>query len=146
MSIKAALLLVLICVVGVVIQSGFLWVDVREKGPDGHHIVLPVPMVLARVGVALVPAHAFAGEAADMQEALPAVGALCDSLAKMPDAVLVEVQSTREQVRIAKRGDSLDIDVDDSDGTVHLSVPLASAADLMKDLACKAEKAPASGG
>lgn len=141
MSIKAALLLALICVVGIVVESGFMWVDVRERGPDGHHIVLPVPMVLARMGVACVPSDVFADGAAQMQAALPAVGALCDALAKMPDAVLVDVQSTREQVQIAKRGGSLTIDVNDSDATVHLSVPLASAGDLMKDLARKAARA-----
>jgi hypothetical protein len=37
---------------------------------------------------------------------------------------LVEVTSPHEKVSIVKRGDSLIIDVDDANETVHISVPL----------------------
>lgn len=38
--------------------TGILIVDVREGGPDGTHIVIPVPLVVAQAALALAPAEA----------------------------------------------------------------------------------------
>jgi hypothetical protein len=55
---------------------------------------------------------------------LPVIEAVSEELARCPDGPLVEVVSPHEKVSIVKQGDSLIIDVDDANETVHISVPL----------------------
>ena len=40
---------------GTVAATGVAWVDVREGGANGTHIVIPVPLVAAEVAAAFVP-------------------------------------------------------------------------------------------
>jgi hypothetical protein len=38
-----------------VAATGIAWVDVREGGPRGTHVVVPVPLLAAEVAAAFVP-------------------------------------------------------------------------------------------
>ena len=51
----AAVLSLPLLLVGVMGSSSCLIVDVKEGGPDGMHIVVPVPLFLAQMALSFVP-------------------------------------------------------------------------------------------
>ena len=51
-----------VAMLATVASLGVVVVDVREGGPDGHHIVVPVPLVLAQAALAVAPAFAPRGQ------------------------------------------------------------------------------------
>src|SRR5512143_302516 len=54
----AVILGVPIALLATVASLGIVVVDVREGGPSGSHIVVPVPLVFAQAALALAPAVA----------------------------------------------------------------------------------------
>jgi len=117
-----------------VYHVGAVWVDVREKAPNGEHVRLVVPAVLAPVGAMLVPKAKLQEAPPELQEWLPVIEAASEELAHCPDGPLVEVDSRHEHVRIAKVGGSLVIDVDSDHETVHVSIPLKAVAYTARQL------------
>jgi len=55
-------------------------------------------------------------------------------LEKVPDALLVEVESPTEHVRVQTRRGSFVVDVDDPGETVHVAVPIRAARKVMEEL------------
>jgi hypothetical protein len=51
----AVILGVPIALLATIASLGVVVVDVREGGPDGHRIVVPVPLVFAQAALALAP-------------------------------------------------------------------------------------------
>ena len=111
-----------------VYSTGMARVEVREKTLNGHHIRLFVPAVVVPIAVRLVPKAKLRDASRDLQAWLPAIKVASEELSRCPDGPLVEVDSRREHVRIAKRGDALVIDVDSERDTVHISFPLRAVA------------------
>jgi hypothetical protein len=70
----------------------------------------------------------------DARPWLPVAAALAKELQNYPDASFIEVSSGQEQVRIATRGGALVVDVNSPEETVHISIPLATLADLTAEL------------
>ncbi len=108
----------------VAFSEGAVSVRVLEKKRDGHHIRLLVPAMVVPLGIRLVPNEKLEQASAEMRPWLPAIKLATQELAKYPDGPFVEVRSPREQVSITKQGGVLVIDVDSSEETVHVSVPL----------------------
>lgn len=102
-------------------------VDVKEGGPSGHRIVLPVPMALARAAVSLAPQPQVAGAPAELREAAPAAQAALAALAEAPDFELVRVEQRDQVVSIRKEGEKLRIEVDSDRERVRVNVPLGAA-------------------
>jgi hypothetical protein len=82
-----------------------------------------------------VPRHNFADSSHDMRDALPIIDAAIPALNDCPDGVLVEVKDPGEHVLVSKRGGSIIVDVNDSDETVHVSVPLIAAQSAVHQIA-----------
>jgi len=111
--------------------TGIVVVDVQELGPDGHHIVIPVPLALVRTAAAFVPPQK-AGEV--WSEALPHLEAARDvlqALAEAPDGELVRVEEADEQVVISKEGSLLRVRVHGKDEDVTVCVPLSLALEAL---------------
>ena len=108
----------------VVYNTGAIRVDVREKQRNGDHVRLWVPAVVLPIGVHVVPKDKLREASEKIRPWLPTIKAATEELSRCPDTTLVEVDSKREHVHIAKVGDSLVIDVDDPGETVHVSVPI----------------------
>lgn len=102
--------------------TGVVVVDVREK--DGTHIVVPVPLVAARMAAGFVPTDK-ARVPIDSEAArhLPLARDLVQALAKGPDGELVRVEEEGTQVLISKVGDRLEIRVDDDGERVKVNAP-----------------------
>ena len=119
----------LLVLTGVVVyEAGAIRVEVFEKSRGGHHIWLAVPAALLPIGVKLAPKQTLRDATRELRPWLPAIRAASKELERCPDGPLVEVDDRKEQVRIAKRGGALYIDVDSDTETVHVSFPLGVVA------------------
>lgn len=116
-------------------SEGFIYVNVQEKHPGGSHVNVFVPAALVPAALHFVPKHHFADSSHDMREALPIIDAAIPALNDCPDGVLVEVKEPGEHVLVAKHGDSIVVDVNDPDETVHVSVPLGAAQSAIHQIA-----------
>jgi hypothetical protein len=115
-------------VAGTALQSGVLVVDVRD---NGHHIVLPVPLGLARMALGFVPQDKVQLHTQIAPEHAQLARKLVAALADAPDAELVRVEQDDQQVVIAKKGGVIQVHVQQADQDVHLELPLQAALLLM---------------
>ena len=116
-------------------SEGFINVIVHEKKPDGTHLMIIVPAVLAPVTLSFVPRHQLAQASEDLRPYMPAIDAAIPALEDCPDGVLVEVTDPGEHVTVAKSGGSIVVDVTDREDVVHVSVPLRAARSAMHEIA-----------
>ena len=122
----------------VVYSEGAVTVYVHEKQPEGTRIWLPVPALLVEVGMRFVPADELREASTQVRPWLPAIRAASGELARCPDATLVEVKNSTEHVLISKLGNTLRVDVDDVNDTVHVSVPVEFVNSLAQELEARA--------
>jgi len=123
-------------------SMGAVRVEVKSKEPGGEHVRIIAPAVLLPLGAMLVPKAKIQEAAHDLQPWLPTVRAAAEELLRCPDGPLVQVDNRHEHVKIAKVGDALVIDVDDTGETVHIAVPLRAAAYACNRLAEEALAEP----
>jgi hypothetical protein len=125
-----------IMVAGTAVTSGLMTVSVQEGGPDGLDLYVPLPAGVVEGALAVAPIalrfaddHGADGELAELRaelvDVLPIAVALLDGIARMPDAVLVEVEDGGEYVRVSKAGSRLEIQVIDGDDRVTVGVPVS---------------------
>ncbi len=124
-------LLVPIVMFGVVISADYAVVDVREGGPDGMHIIIPVPLALARVALTFAPEDAQYIPCPEISGYIPAIQRAIGELRAARDGVLVSVEERDETVIIRKVGENLQIDVDGDSEEVHVTIPLDAVVDIL---------------
>jgi hypothetical protein len=125
-----------VALLATVASLGVVVVDVREGGPNGQRIVVPLPLVLAQAAVAVAPLVADEKLRIPDNEALQHMGMarqVMEALAKSPDGELVRVEERDEQVVIAKQGRTLHIRVHGAKGDVSVNVPLHLALQALPD-------------
>ncbi len=111
---------------GAAVNTSVLMVDVDTA--DGPHIVLPVPLPLARAGLAFAPDEARRVEVPELAEHLPHARRVVETLRDAPDAVIVDVEDGEEHVSVVKEGDVLRVRVVDGERTTaDVRLPLGSA-------------------
>ncbi|HKO05654.1 MAG TPA: hypothetical protein VJW51_12935 [Candidatus Acidoferrales bacterium] len=118
----------------VVMKDGMIEVNVQEKRADGSHVHLYVPATVATWGVHLAPQERLREHLRHSREHLALARVALRELEKVPDAILVEVESPREHVRVQIRHGSFFVDVDDEGETVHVAVPISAARKVIEDL------------
>jgi hypothetical protein len=126
-----------------VAATGVAVVDVRDGGPAGHHLVVPVPLVAAQLAAGFVPKSARKLDVGEARRYLPAANEVLKALADGPDGELVRVEQPNESVRIAKVGRDLAIHVKNKEGDVSVDVPIALATAVVTELE-SGEASPAS--
>jgi len=107
------------------VNAGILVVDVREDGPDGHHVFVPVPLALARTALWFVPTKHLAVKEPEFEEHREMVLRLLRELGKAEDADLVEVHDGDESVLVRKVGNHLEVHVSNNSEKVDVRAPLA---------------------
>jgi hypothetical protein len=122
----------------VVMKDGMIEVNVQEKHPGGSHVHLFVPATVATWGVHLAPTERLREHLRNSREHLALAHVALRELEKLPDAVLAEVESAEEHVRIATLSGNLLVDVDDRGETVHVTLPLRAARKVVEDLEASA--------
>ncbi len=120
---------------GVLCSGGMVHVKVIEKHPQGTHIHVIAPAMLAPIAVHLAPQHALAEAAREILPHLPVIRATIDGLRDSEDIELVQVSEPHEHVRVAKEGGSIVVDVDDADDTMHVSAPIRAVSQTIEALA-----------
>jgi hypothetical protein len=111
---------------------GVMVVDVREGGPDGHHILVPVPLVLAEAGLAFVPANKTTVPREAMKH-LPVAREVMEALLSGPDGEFVRVEEDRQTVVISKKNGKLHVHVTEEGQDVTLNLPAAMIRAAMPD-------------
>jgi len=117
-----------------VAMMDWMVVDVRTTGEDAVHLAIPFPLVVGEVAAAFLPEEAVR----DMRVPVEArqhreqVLAALRTLAEMPDATLVRVETPDELVVITKEDDQLRVAVDADDATVRCTVPIAGVLDALE--------------
>ncbi|MCL4822144.1 MAG: hypothetical protein KJ067_23705 [Vicinamibacteria bacterium] len=115
-----------------VANTSMLVVDVKEGGPSGHRIVVPVPLFLAQAALNLAPAQATRTELPEEAlETLTRSAGLLDALADCPDAELIRVEDGEQTVVIEKAGDLIKVSVDGRREQVRVNVPIGVVRDFV---------------
>ena len=126
--VKLAILLgVPIAMLATVASLGVVVVDVREGGPDGNHIVVPVPLVFAQAALAIAPMAAPVDKLRVPHEAAEHMGLAregLEALAAAPGGEFVRVAERDQQVLITKEGRTLKVHVTGKRENVTVNVPL----------------------
>lgn len=115
--------------VGALLSATWVVVDVRPA--DGPHIIVPVPLGLARAALAFAPDEAKHIELPELEEYADLASEILDELLDAPDGILVEVHDGNDHVLIAKVGDEIEIKVNGDDEEVSIRLPLTVAADIL---------------
>lgn len=119
----------------VLCSEGFVTVRVKEHQPNGSHIFVVAPAMLAPIALRLAPRERLQEAEKQVRPYLPTIRVAAEELAKCSNATFVEVQSPDEHVRISKSWGAIVIDVDDKDETVHVSVPIRAVQSAIEELA-----------
>ena len=116
-------------------SEGFMAIKVHEKRADGTNFSIVLPAALVPATLAFVPNHHLAEASGQLQPYMPMIDAALSALEECPDGVLVEVTDPHEHALITKNGGSVDVDVNDSNEVVHVSVPLRAAQSTLHEIA-----------
>ena len=131
--VKLAIILgVPIALLATIASLGVVVVDVREGGPNGNRIVVPVPLVAAQAALALAP---LADTHHGMKLQLPPEAAehmglareVLEAIAAAPDGEYVRVEQRDELVVVAKEGRHFKVHVSGPRENVSVNVPLQLA-------------------
>jgi hypothetical protein len=114
--------------VALLASASYVVVDVTA---DGHHFILPVPLVVARAAAAFAPEECSRIACPEFAEYQEATERILEELLIAPDGELVHVQDGDETVLISKFGDALEVEVHSEDEDVSVSVPLEAVLDLV---------------
>jgi len=120
---------------GVLCSEGLVQVKVIEKQPQGVHIRMFAPAMLAPMAMHLAPRQSLAEATREIHPYLPVIRATMESLRQADDVVFVQVEGPGEHVKVQKLGGSIIVDVDDPDATVHVTAPIRAIASTMEQLA-----------
>jgi hypothetical protein len=117
---------------GLLLSADYAVVDVREGGPGGMRIIVPVPLALARVALSFAPPEARYIQVPEIAEYLPYAERLVEELRGAGDGLLVSVEDRDQTVRIRKVGDMLEVHVVDGDELIDVTVPLDAVLDMVR--------------
>ena len=120
---------------GVLCSEGLVHVKVVEKQPQGFHLNVIAPAMLAPIALHFVPSRDLAPATSQIQPYMPTIRAALDGLRDAEDIVLVDVTEPGQHVHVSKSGGSIIVDVDDSDATVHVSTPIRAISSTVEQLA-----------
>ncbi len=121
----------------VAMSEGLVHVRVYEKRPQGTHLSLIVPGVLAPAAIFCVPSRHLQQASDQLRPWMPAIRAAVDELKEERDMTFVEVVQDGQHVCVSKSGGSVIVDVDNPEETVHVSTPLRAIGSTIEELASK---------
>jgi hypothetical protein len=129
LKIAAALAAVPLGLVTLTASTGVVLIDVQERGPSGHHIVVPLPLAALQAAALFIPAQHAHFESRHADVARSVLLALRGSI----DGELVRVEEPGQQVVISKDGDILHVQVHEPGQDVTVNVPLSLAMAALPD-------------
>jgi hypothetical protein len=124
----------------VLCSEGLVHVRVIERQPQGIHINVIAPAMLAPIAVHLAPPRDLEKASRKIQPYMPVIRAALDGLRDSEDVMLVDVKDPGERVRVSKSGGSIVVDVDDQGEAVHVSAPIRAISSTVEELAAATSK------
>jgi hypothetical protein len=115
-----------------VYATGLAVVDIREGGPDGTRLIIPVPLALASTALLFVDQKHEGIQWPGLEQHRDAAIRLARELQRSPDARFVEVEGRGERVTVDKSGGLLIVEVRDGEQEVLVRVPIAALAELIE--------------
>ena len=135
MPLVGKVLLGMVVVTAVVLKDGVIEVNVQENHKDGSHVHFYVPATVATWGVHLAPEARIREHLRhEDRQNLEIACATLRAMEKLPDTVLVEVESAKEHVNVAIHDGDFLVDVNDHGDLVHIRVPIRAARKVVEDL------------
>ncbi len=130
---KTVLLAVLLTPLLMIAMAKYVIVDVREGGPDGLRLWVPVPLILAQAALQFAPEEArhVRVRNKDLTEFLPLLRAVAKELKNVDDAELVRVEEKDQRVLVTKSGVDLMGDVSTPREKVHVAVPVEAIEEFL---------------
>jgi hypothetical protein len=125
-----ALASLLVAAGGYLAHMGVATVRVEQSGPDGARILVPFPMAVARVALAVTPEEELRELRSEVGPWAPALVRIAGELEDAPDALLVEFVDENDTVVIRKEGRKLVVEWAGPEEAVRVKVPLRSLASL----------------
>lgn len=126
----------------VLCSEGLVHVKVIEKEPQGVHINVIAPAMLAPIAVHLAPQRELARAARQIQPYMPVIRAALNSLRESEDVVLVDVNEPGQHVEVMKSGGSIVVDVDDEGETVHVATPIRAISSTVEQVVAATSNQP----
>lgn len=131
LAVFASIVVLVACTIA---ATGIVYVSVHEKKPGGTHITLFVPAILVPIAMHFVPPDEIRRQTKDVAQYLPAIRIASRELTRCPDGPLVEVHSREQNVSVVKQGNSMLVNVEDSEESVHVSFPLRAVESVVARL------------
>ncbi len=120
---------------GILCSEGMVSVNVETKQPEKHHIFIVAPAMLVPITLYFVPKEHLAQSAREIRPWMPTIRAALDGLRETDDVTFVEVKEPGQNVRVAKSGGSIVVDVTGDDENVHVSTPIRAMSSAIEELA-----------
>ena len=120
---------------GVICSEGMISVNVQTRAPEKHHVYVVAPAMLVPIAMQFIPKEHLAEHAHEIQPWLPTIRASLEALRESEDITFVEVKEPGQNVRVAKSGGSIVVDVNENDETVHVSTPIRAMSSAIEELA-----------
>jgi hypothetical protein len=120
---------------GIICSEGMISVNVETRQPEKHHVFVVAPAMLVPIAMHFVPKDRLGEQAREIQPWMPTIRAALDALSESDDITFVEVKEPGQNVRVAKSGGSIVVDVNDNDETVHVSTPIRAMSSAIEELA-----------
>ncbi len=118
-------------VVALAYTSGTVYVEVEEGNTD---LSIPLPGGLLPMALRFMPRGVCHDLATEVGPSWGAVTAAVDEMDRIPDSVLVAVDSGKNQVRVVKEGGRIVVRVESGDGRVMVSVPLRMVSSVVHQI------------
>lgn len=119
-------LLTVTLVTAFILRQGFLVVRVDESAPGIHHFHLWLPATFVSAAFAFTPKDKLRKAAEKAGPWLEVAHTSCEQLERTPDFTLADITDSTSHVTVQKRGDSMEISVDEPNDKVFVAVPLVS--------------------
>jgi hypothetical protein len=110
-------------------------VNVEARQPEKHHVFVVAPAMLVPIAMHFVPKDRLREQAREIEPWMPTIRAALDALSESDDIAFVEVKEPGQNVRVAKSGGSIVVDVNDENETVHVSTPIRAMESALEELA-----------
>ena len=120
---------------GILCSEGLISVNVETRQPEKRHVYVLAPAMLVPIAMQFVPKEHLAEQAREIRPWMPTIRAAVDALSETDDITFVEVKEQGLNVRVAKSGGSIVVDVYDADETVHVSTPIRAMRSAIEELA-----------
>jgi hypothetical protein len=130
---KAILIAAVATPLALAAMAKYVIVDVREGGPEGTRLIVPVPIMLAQIAARFAPQEFRHLRDPKLSEYMPLLRVAARELQQAGDAEFVRVEERDETVSIVKSGGNLVIEVAQPGEHVSVRFPVAALEQIFEN-------------